>query len=60
MTSYLDKLEVGLIACRNALPSMQNLLTHLEDEIQRFEAVIANNDADLSAITDVKKDAAAS
>ena len=55
MTSYLDKLEVGLIACRNALPSMQNLLTHLEDEIQRFEAVIANNDADLSAITDVKK-----
>ena len=40
MTSYLDKLEVGLIACRNALPKMQNLLTHLEDEIQRFEQVI--------------------
>ncbi|WP_288689338.1 wax ester/triacylglycerol synthase family O-acyltransferase, partial [uncultured Acinetobacter sp.] len=35
MTSYLDKLEVGLTACRNALPKMQNLLTHLEDEIQR-------------------------
>ncbi len=40
MTSYLDKLEVGLTACRNALPKMQNLLTHLEDEIQRFEAAI--------------------
>ncbi|OYW71175.1 MAG: wax ester/triacylglycerol synthase family O-acyltransferase [Pseudomonadales bacterium 32-42-5] len=38
MTSYLDKLEVGLTACRNALPKMQNLLTHLEEEIQRFEA----------------------
>lgn len=25
MTSYLDKLEVGLTACRNALPKMQNL-----------------------------------
>ena len=45
MTSYLDKLEVGLTACRNALPKMQNLLTHLEDEIQRFELLISNNDA---------------
>ena len=40
MTSYLDKLEVGLIACRNSIPKMQSLLTHLEDEIQRFEQVI--------------------
>lgn len=40
LTSYLDKLEVGLIACRNALPKMQNLLTHLEEEIQRFEKKI--------------------
>ncbi|ALH94129.1 WS/DGAT/MGAT family O-acyltransferase [Acinetobacter equi] len=40
MTSYLDKLEVGLTACRNALPKMQNLLIHLEDEIQKFEALI--------------------
>ena len=36
MTSYLDKLEVGLTACRNALPKMQNLLTHLEE---RFNAL---------------------
>lgn len=40
MTSYLDKLEVGLTGCRRALPKMQNLLTHLEDEIQRFEHLI--------------------
>ena len=42
MTSYLDKLEVGLIACRHALPKMQNLLTHLEEEIQTFESLIKN------------------
>jgi len=42
MTSYLDKLEVGLLACRNTVPKMQTLLTHLEDEIQRFEQVIQN------------------
>lgn len=40
MTSYLDKLEVGLTGCRNALPKMQSLLTHLEEEIQLFESVI--------------------
>lgn len=40
MTSYLDKLEVGLTACRNALPKMQNLLHYLEEEIQCFEDLI--------------------
>lgn len=40
LTSYLDKLEVGLTGCRRTLPKMQNLLTHLEDEIQRFEKLI--------------------
>ena len=44
MTSYLGKLEVGLTGCRNALPKMQNLLTHLEDEIQIFEQIIAEKD----------------
>lgn len=43
MTSYLDKLEVGLTGCRNALPKMQSLLTHLEDEIQCFENIIASD-----------------
>lgn len=50
MTSYLDKLEVGLTGCRNALPKMQNLLTHLETEIQRFEKLIATKDAATATI----------
>ena len=41
MTSYLDKLEVGLTACRNTLPKVQSLLTYLEDEITRFEKIVA-------------------
>lgn len=41
MTSYLDKLEVGLTGCRKSLPKLQNLLTHLENEIQKFEQLIA-------------------
>lgn len=45
MTSYLDKLEVGLTGCRHALPKMQTLLTHLEDEIQRFEALLLAQDS---------------
>ena len=40
MTSYMDKLEVGLTGCRKTLPKMQTLLTHLEQEIQRFEQLI--------------------
>ena len=51
MTSYLDKLEVGLTACRNALPKMQNLLTHLEEEIQRFEAIVGVEDPKLQAVS---------
>ena len=51
MTSYLDKLEVGLTACRNALPKMQNLLTHLEDEIQRFEAIVNQDAPKLQAVS---------
>lgn len=39
MTSYLDKLEVGLTACRQSVPRMQSLLGFLEDEIQNFEAL---------------------
>ena len=51
MTSYLDKLEVGLTACRNALPKMQNLLTHLEEGIQRFEAIVGIEGPKLQAIS---------
>lgn len=46
MTSYLDKLEVGLTGCRHALPKMQTLLTHLEDEIQRFEGLLPHHQDD--------------
>ncbi|OTG69344.1 wax ester/triacylglycerol synthase family O-acyltransferase [Acinetobacter sp. ANC 4470] len=51
MTSYLDKLEVGLTGCRNALPKIQNLLTHLEDEIQRFEQIIDQESPKLQAMS---------
>ena len=51
MTSYLDKLEVGLTGCRNALPKMQNLLTHLEDEIQRFEEIVGQENSKLRAVS---------
>ena len=51
MTSYLDKLEVGLTACRNALPKMQNLLIHLEDEIQRFETLTQQTDLTLQEVS---------
>ena len=46
LTSYLDKLEVGLIACRRSVPKMQSLLGLLEDEIQTFEKLIDNNPSD--------------
>ena len=51
MTSYLDKLEVGLTACRNALPKMQNLLIHLEEEIQRFESLIPQTNTPLQEVS---------
>ncbi|TEU30412.1 WS/DGAT/MGAT family O-acyltransferase [Alkanindiges illinoisensis] len=37
LTSYMDKLEVGITACRHVLPRVQSLLALLEEEIQTFE-----------------------
>ncbi len=37
LTSYLDKLEVGIVACRHVLPRVQSLLALLEEEIKTFE-----------------------
>lgn len=51
MTSYLDKLEVGLVGCRTALPKMQNLLIHLEHEIQRFEQIVDEEIPKLQAVS---------
>lgn len=42
LTSYLDKLEVGIIACRKTLPRVQSLLGLLEEEIQVFEQLTAH------------------
>ena len=50
MTSYLDKLEVGLTGCRKSLPKLQNLLTHLENEIQKFEQVIGKKETAEKAV----------
>ncbi|MCF0264541.1 wax ester/triacylglycerol synthase family O-acyltransferase [Acinetobacter guillouiae] len=57
MTSYLDKLEVGLTGCRKSLPKLQNLLTHLENEIQKFEQIIAEKN--VLELTDKKPNAQA-
>ncbi|MEG0489460.1 MAG: WS/DGAT domain-containing protein, partial [Acinetobacter sp.] len=54
MTSYLDKLEVGLTGCRKSLPKLQNLLTHLENEIQKFEQLIAETNPVEEKKTDTK------
>ncbi len=42
LTSYMDKLEVGIIACRKTLPRIQSLLNLLEEEIQTFEQLTAH------------------
>jgi diacylglycerol O-acyltransferase len=42
LTSYRGKLEVGIIACRKTLPSIQSLLGLLEYEIVIFERLTAD------------------
>ena len=42
LTSYMDKLEVGITACRKTLPRIQSLLSLLEDEIKTFEQLTAH------------------
>ena len=37
LTSYVDQLEFGLIACRRTLPSMQRLLDYLEQSVRELE-----------------------
>ncbi|MEY1660648.1 WS/DGAT/MGAT family O-acyltransferase [Isoalcanivorax beigongshangi] len=37
LTSYIDHLEFGLVACRRTLPSMQRLLDYLEHGIRELE-----------------------
>ncbi|AXI03082.1 WS/DGAT/MGAT family O-acyltransferase [Aquirhabdus parva] len=42
LTSYRDKLEVGIIACRKTLPSIQSLLGLLEYEIVILERLTSD------------------
>ncbi len=42
LTSYRGKLEVGIVACRKTLPSIQSLLGLLEYEIVIFERLTAD------------------
>jgi len=37
-TSYCDRLEFGLLACRRTLPRMQRLLQYLQDALDELEA----------------------
>jgi diacylglycerol O-acyltransferase len=42
LTSYGEDMEVGLIACRRTLPSMQKLLQYLEDALVELEDLAAS------------------
>lgn len=44
--SYVDHLEFGLTACRRSLPSMQRLLTYLENAITELEVAADINQAE--------------
>jgi diacylglycerol O-acyltransferase / wax synthase len=37
LTSYVDNMEIGLIACRRTLPHMQKLLAYLEEGLVELE-----------------------
>ncbi len=40
LTSYIDQIEFGLIACRRTLPSMQRLLDYLERSLFELEVAV--------------------
>lgn len=54
LTSYLDKLEVGIVACRNTLPKVQSLLMLLEQEIQNYERHLGTVSVSAEQKTDLK------
>ncbi|MFB2538059.1 MULTISPECIES: wax ester/triacylglycerol synthase family O-acyltransferase [unclassified Acinetobacter] len=39
MTTYLQQLEVGIVACRRTVPHVQTILQYFADEIEAFEYV---------------------
>ena len=40
LTSYLNKLEVGLVACQDLLPHIEHLLNYMAEEIEMYLRVI--------------------
>ena len=51
--SYCDHLEFGLTACRRTMPSMQRMLTHVENAIRKLEEAahlqqVERNEAELA------------
>lgn len=40
LISRHDKIDFGIIACRKSLPSVQRLLTHMEDSIEELEIAL--------------------
>jgi diacylglycerol O-acyltransferase / wax synthase len=44
LTSYVDKLEFGVIACRRTLPRIQRLLDYLEDGLTELEGMHEYNE----------------
>lgn len=51
LTSYMDKLEVGITACRRTLPRVQSLLALLEEEIQTFEHLTRHLEISASVVS---------
>jgi diacylglycerol O-acyltransferase len=43
LTSYRDKLEFGVIACRRTLPRIQRLLDYLEDALSELEGLAGHD-----------------
>ena len=37
--SYRDKIELGIIGCRNRVPHLQRLLEFMHDALQELEAL---------------------
>ena len=44
LTSYVDKLELGVIACRRTLPRIQRLLEYLEIGLSELEGISDSNE----------------
>lgn len=46
-TSYLDQLQIGLVACQDLLPNTQTILTYFAEEISHYEDILLLNSTTL-------------